>query len=31
MRPMANPDLILSWLHTVVEATANIAFALSGC
>lgn len=27
---MANPDLILSWLHTLVEATANIAFALSG-
>ena len=27
---MANPDLILSWLHTAVEASANLAFALSG-
>jgi uncharacterized membrane protein YeiH len=27
---MANPDLILSWLHTLVEASANLAFALSG-
>jgi uncharacterized membrane protein YeiH len=30
MRAMANPDLIFSVLHTVVEATANLAFALSG-
>jgi uncharacterized membrane protein YeiH len=30
MRAMANPDLILSWVHTVAEATANLAFALSG-
>lgn len=27
---MAHPDLIVSWLHTLVEATANVAFALSG-
>jgi uncharacterized membrane protein YeiH len=27
---MANTDVILSWLHTVVEATGNLAFALSG-
>ena len=30
MPAMANPDLILTWLHTLVEATANLAFALSG-
>ena len=27
---MANTDIILTWFHTLVEATANIAFALSG-
>lgn len=27
---MAHQDLIVSWLHTLVEATANVAFALSG-
>ncbi|GAB3655952.1 trimeric intracellular cation channel family protein [Ramlibacter alkalitolerans] len=27
---MPNQDLLLSWLHTLVEATANVAFALSG-
>lgn len=27
---MPDQDLILSWIHTVVEATANVAFALSG-
>ena len=30
MQAMANQDLILTWLHTFVEATANVAFALSG-
>jgi len=30
MLRMAHPDLIVSWLHTLVEATANVAFALSG-
>jgi uncharacterized membrane protein YeiH len=27
---MPNQDLLLSWLHTLVEASANVAFALSG-
>ncbi|MBA2961833.1 MULTISPECIES: trimeric intracellular cation channel family protein [Ramlibacter] len=27
---MANTDLVLTWFHTLVEATANVAFALSG-
>ncbi|GAB3757641.1 trimeric intracellular cation channel family protein [Ramlibacter monticola] len=27
---MPHQDLIVSWLHTIVEATANVAFALSG-
>src|SRR3954470_10686582 len=27
---MANTDVILSWVHTAVEATGNVAFALSG-
>jgi uncharacterized membrane protein YeiH len=27
---MATPDVYLSWAHTTVEATANLAFALSG-
>jgi len=30
MQPMAHQDLILSWLYTLVEAAANVAFALSG-
>jgi uncharacterized membrane protein YeiH len=30
MRAMADPDLIFSWLHVLVEATATLAFALSG-
>ncbi|MEJ8837256.1 trimeric intracellular cation channel family protein [Ramlibacter sp. AN1133] len=30
MLPLPAHDLLLSWLHTLVEATANLAFALSG-
>jgi len=30
MHRMAHQDLIVTWLHTLVEASANVAFALSG-
>jgi uncharacterized membrane protein YeiH len=30
MRPMEHQELIVSWLYALVEATANLAFALSG-
>jgi uncharacterized membrane protein YeiH len=30
MQPMASQDLIVTWIHTLVEASANLAFALSG-
>lgn len=30
MQPVPHQEFIVSWLHTIVEASANVAFALSG-
>lgn len=30
MQTLPHPDFFVSWLHTIVEAAANVAFALSG-
>jgi uncharacterized membrane protein YeiH len=30
MHPLLHQEFLVSWLHTIVEASANVAFALSG-